>query len=157
MIKKNICGIALKEAQKAYDEEEIPVGAVIVKNGIIIAKAHNIKEKKNCTIYHAEIQCIKKASKKLGTWRLENCEMYVTLEPCPMCAGALIQSRIKKVYVGTMDEKSGACGSVLNILENDKFNHRVEVETEILTKECREILKKFFKELRSKKIEEKKC
>lgn len=147
----------MKEAQKAYNEKEIPVGAVIVKNGIIIAKAHNIKEKKNCTIYHAEIQCIKKASKKLETWRLENCEMYVTLEPCPMCAGALIQARIKKIYIGTMDEKSGACGSVLNILENDQFNHKVEVEKGILKKEAAEILKNFFKELRNKKIEEKKC
>ena len=119
---------ALKEAKKAYNKLEIPVGAVIVKDGEIIARAHNIKEEKKDTTQHAEILAIQKASKKLETWRLNDCEMYVTLEPCPMCAGALIQSRIKKVYIGTMDEKTGACGSVLNLLEDFKFNHKVEIE-----------------------------
>ena len=102
---------AIKEAKKAYEKEEVPVGAVIVKDGKIIARAHNLKETKIDTTCHAEILAIKKASKKLNSWRLENCEMYVTLEPCSMCAGALIQSRIKKVYIGTMDYKTGACGS----------------------------------------------
>lgn len=143
--------MALKEAQKAYDKEEIPVGAIIVKDDKIIAKAHNLKEIKNDTTMHAEILAIQKASKKLNSWRLEDCEMYVTLEPCSMCAGALIQSRIKKVYIGAMDYKTGACGSVLNLLKDFKFNHIVDVETGILGQECEEILKKFFKELRKTK------
>ncbi len=142
---------ALKEAQKAYDKLEVPVGVVIVNNGKIIARAHNIKEEKRDTTRHAEIIAIQKASKKLNNWRLTNCEMYVTLEPCSMCAGALIQSRIKKVYIGTMDSKTGACGSVLNLLEDFTFNHKVEIETGILQKECEELLKKFFKELRKLK------
>ena len=142
---------ALKEAKKAYKKLEIPVGAVIVKNGEIIARAHNIKEEKKDTTKHAEILAIQKASKKLETWRLNDCEMYVTLEPCPMCAGALIQSRIKKVYIGTMDEKTGACGSVLNLLEDFKFNHKVEVEKGILKEECEKILKEFFIKLREYK------
>ena len=142
---------ALKEAKKAYNKLEIPVGAVIVKDGKIIARAHNIKEEKKDTTKHAEIIAIQKASKKLESWRLNDCELYVTLEPCPMCAGAIIQSRIKKVYIGTLDEKTGACGSVLNLFKDYKFNHNVEVEYGILKNECEEILKKFFKELRELK------
>ena len=142
---------ALKEAKKAYKELEIPVGCVIVKDGVIIARAHNQKEKKRDTTKHAEILAIQKASKKLKAWRLESCEMYVTLEPCPMCAGAIVQSRIKKVYIGTMDEKTGSCGSVLNLLEDYKFNHHVESETGILEEECRKILKDFFVKLRNSK------
>ena len=142
---------ALKEAKKAYEKDEVPVGAVIVKDGKIIARAHNLKETKLDTTCHAEILAIKKASRKLNSWRLENCEMYVTLEPCYMCAGALIQSRIKKVYIGTMDYKTGACGSVFNLLEDYTFNHKVECETGILSKECEKILQDFFKELRKKK------
>jgi len=139
---------ALKEAQKAYDKLEVPVGCVIVKDGKIIARAHNQKETKLDTTKHAEILAIQKASKKLESWRLLDCEMYVTLEPCPMCAGAIINSRIKKVYIGTKDEKTGACGSKLNLLEDYTFNHKVEIETGIMKNECEEILKKFFKELR---------
>ena len=139
---------ALKEAKKAYKKLEIPVGAVIVKNGEIIARAYNVKEEKNDTTKHAEILAIQKASKKLKAWRLNDCEMYVTLEPCPMCAGALIQARIKKVYIGASDEKTGACGSVLNLLEDYKFNHQVEIEKGICKEECVKILKDFFKELR---------
>ena len=139
---------ALKEAKKAYDKLEVPVGVVIVKDGKIIARAHNIKEEKHDTTRHAEIIAIQKASKKLQNWRLTDCEMYVTLEPCSMCTGALIQSRIKKVYIGTMDPKTGACGSVLNLLQDYTFNHKVELETGILQKECEELLKNFFKELR---------
>lgn len=142
---------ALKEAKKAYDKLEVPVGVVIVKEGKIIARAHNVKEEKQDTTRHAEIIAIQKASKKLQNWRLTDCEMYVTLEPCSMCAGALIQSRIKKVYIGTMDAKTGACGSVLNLLEDYTFNHKVEVETGILQTECEELLKQFFKELRQLK------
>ena len=144
---------ALKEAKKAYDKLEVPVGAVIVKDGKIIARAHNLKETKKIATKHAEILAIQKASKKLKSWRLEGCQMYVTLEPCTMCAGALIQSRIDKVYIGTMDYKTGACGSVLNVLEDYKFNHKVEGKTCVLKDECEKILQDFFKELR--KIKEK--
>ena len=144
---------ALKEAEKAYKKLEVPVGAIIVKDGKIIARAYNQKESKTDTTKHAEILAIQKASKKLESWRLIDCEMYVTLEPCTMCAGAIINSRIKKVYIGAMDEKTGAVGSVLNLFENYKFNHKPESETGILKEDCEEILKRFFKELRkSKKI-----
>ena len=139
---------ALKEARKAYNKLEVPVGAVIIKDGQVIARAHNLKETKKDTTKHAEIMAIEKASKKLDSWRLTGCEMYVTLEPCTMCAGALIQSRIDKVYIGTMDYKTGACGSILNVLEDYKFNHKVEYETGILKEECENILQDFFKELR---------
>ena len=149
-MKEKLMKEALKEAKKAFEKEEVPVGAVIVKDGKIIARAHNLKESKNDTTCHAEILAIKKASKKLNSWRLEDCEMYVTLEPCSMCAGALIQARIKKVYIGTMDYKTGACGSVFNLLEDYKFNHKVEIETGILQEDCEKILKDFFKILRSK-------
>ena len=142
---------AIKQARKAYDKLEVPVGAVIVKDGKIIARAYNQKETKNDTTNHAEILAIKKASKKLESWRLIDCDMYVTLEPCSMCAGALIQSRIRKVYIGAPDAKTGACGSVFNLLEDYKFNHKVEVETGILQSECEEMLKSFFKELRKTK------
>ena len=141
---------ALKEARKAFDKEEVPIGAIIVKDGKIIARAHNLKESKKNTVCHAEILAIEKASRKLDAWRLEGCEMYTTLEPCSMCAGAIINSRIKKVYIGTMDEKTGACGSVLNLLKDFKFNHKVEIETGILEDECRNILQEFFKKLRKK-------
>ena len=142
---------ALKEAEKAYKKLEVPVGAVIVKDGKIIARAHNQKETKTDTTKHAEILAIQKASKKLESWRLIDCEMYITLEPCSMCAGAIINSRIKKVYIGAMDEKTGAVGSVLNLFEDYTFNHKVESETGIMEKECQETLKKFFKELRELK------
>lgn len=142
---------ALKEAEKAYQKLEIPVGAVIVKDGKIIARGYNQKEEKIDTTKHAEIIAIQKASKKLKTWRLNECEMYVTLEPCPMCAGAIINSRIKKVHIGTMDEKTGAVGSKLNLLEDYTFNTKVEVEKGIMQKECEAILKEFFKELRKTK------
>lgn len=147
---------ALKEAKKAYKKLEIPVGAVIVKEGKIIARAHNLKESKHDTTKHAEILAIQKASKKLESWRLIDCDMYVTLEPCSMCAGALINARIRKLYIGTLDEKTGACGSVLNLFEDYKFNHKVEVEKGIMQKECEEILKSFFKDLRKikKRIKE---
>ena len=142
---------ALKEAKKAYEKDEIPVGAVIVKDNKIIARAHNLKEGKNNAICHAEILAIQKACKKLGSWRLLDCEMYVTLEPCSMCAGALINSRIKKIYIGTSDEKTGACGSNLILLKDFKFNHNVEIEQYILKDECEKILKDFFKNLRERK------
>ncbi len=143
--------LALKEAKKAFDKEEIPVGVVIVKDDKVIAKAHNLKESKNMATSHAEILAIEKACKKLGAWRLLDCEMYVTLEPCPMCAGALINSRIKKLYIGTNDPKTGACGSKLNLLKDFTFNHDIEIERDILKNECSQILKDFFKMLREQK------
>ena len=144
---------ALKEAKKAYKKLEVPVGAVIVKNGEIIARAYNQKEFKYDTTKHAEILAIQRASKKLKAWRLLDCEMYVTLEPCSMCAGAIINSRIKKLYIGAMDYKTGAVGSKLNLLEDYTFNHKVQVETGVLQKECENILKDFFKDLRKIKKE----
>ena len=146
---------ALKEAKKAYEKLEVPVGAVIVKDGKIIARGHNLKETKKDTTRHAEIIAIEKASKKLGAWRLLDCEMYVTLEPCSMCAGAMINSRIKKLYIGAIDEKTGAVGSVLNLFEDYKFNHNIEVEKGILKEDCEKILKDFFKDLRKIKNENK--
>lgn len=142
---------ALKEAKKAYNKLEVPVGVVIVKDGQIIARAHNLKESKKDTTNHAEILAIQKASKKLDSWRLLDCEMYVTLEPCTMCAGALIQARVGKLYIGAMDYKTGACGSVLNVLEDYPFNHKIEYKTGILKEECENILQEFFKELRSRR------
>ena len=142
---------ALKEAKKAFEKGEIPVGAVIVKDNKIIARAHNLKESKTNAVSHAEILAIQKASKKLNSWRLLDCKMYVTLEPCSMCAGALINARIKKLYIGTEDEKTGACGSKLNLLEDYEFNHKVEVEKYILKESSEKILKDFFKELRERK------
>ncbi len=141
---------ALKEAQKAYDKLEVPVGCVIVKDGKIISRAHNLKETKKDTTKHAEILAIQKASKKLEAWRLLDCDMYVTLEPCSMCAGAIINSRIRNLYIGTMDKKTGAAGSVLNLFEDFTFNHKVIVETGILQTQCEKILKDFFKELRKR-------
>lgn len=142
---------ALKEASKSYKKEEIPVGAVIVKDNKIIAKAHNLKETKHDCTNHAEILAIKKACRKLNSWRLTGCTMYVTLEPCSMCTGALILSRIDKVVIGTMDEKTGACGSVLNLSKDYKFNHILDIETGILENECKTMIQQFFKELRNKK------
>ena len=141
---------ALLQAKKAYDIEEIPVGAVIVKDGKIIAKAFNKKETNNNPIAHAEILVIEKATKKLNKWRLDDCDLYVTLEPCPMCAGAIIQARIKNLYIGTSDPKTGACGSVLNLLEDYQFNHKVNITKDVMQPECERVLKEFFKQLRNK-------
>ncbi len=141
---------ALKEAEKAYNKGEVPVGAVIVKDGKIISRGHNLKEIKKDTIMHAEIIAIEKASKKLDAWRLENCDIYVTMEPCPMCMGAIINSRIRKIYYGIPDLKAGACGSVID-LTTYKFNHIPTYEKNVLGEESKELLQKFFKELRSNK------
>lgn len=143
--------LALKEAQKAYDKDEVPIGAIIVKNDKIIAKAHNLRETAKQACAHAEVLAIQKACKKIAAWRLEDCDMYVTLEPCSMCAGAIINARIKNLYIGAMDPKGGAVGSKLNLINDYKFNHSVNVNYGILEEECSEIIKKFFKELRNKK------
>jgi tRNA(adenine34) deaminase len=142
---------ALKEARKAYNKDETPVGAVIVKDGQIISRGHNQKELKKDPTFHAEMAAIVKACKKLDTWRLNECDMYVTLEPCAMCAGGIIQARIGRLFIGTTDPKAGAVGSVIDILKVDKFNHKVEVTFGILQGECSKILKDFFKELRKRK------
>ena len=140
---------ALKEAVKAYQLGEVPVGAVIVYNNKIIARGHNTRELSQSVLGHAEINAIKKASKKIGSWRLEDCDIYVTLEPCSMCSGAIIQSRIKNLYFGAYDLKTGACGSVLNLFDYP-FNHKVNVYGGIMEEECSRIIKDFFKELRQK-------
>ena len=141
---------ALKQAKKAYKKLEVPVGAVIVKNGKIIARAYNQKETKFDTTKHAEILAIQKASKKLNSWRLLDCDLYVTLEPCPMCAGAIMNARMKNLYIGAMDPKGGAVGSQLDLLNDYSFNHFVNVKTGIDEAECITLLQKFFKKLRKK-------
>lgn len=141
---------ALKEAKKAYEKQEVPVGAVIVKNGKVIARAHNLKETKNTATAHAEILAIEKASKKLNSWRLIDCDMYVTLEPCTMCMGAIILARIKNLYIGTLDPKTGACGSFVDLGEL-KYNHTVNIFKGILQDKCEYIIKEFFKNLRRNK------
>ena len=148
MNKEEYMKIALKEANKALKEDEVPIGAIIVFNNEIIAKAHNKKESKKDPLAHAEIECIRKATKKLGLKYLNDSEMYVTLEPCIMCAGAIINSRIKKVYIGTADNKGGAFGSNTNITKIKGLNHYPKYETGILQEECSSILKKFFKNKR---------
>jgi len=139
---------ALKEAKKAYKKNEVPVGAVVVYNNKIIAKAHNLNITTNDPTAHAEILALRKASKVLRNYRLTDCEMYTTLEPCPMCAGAMVYARIKRLVYATEDHKSGCCKSVLNIVNNNKLNHRIEVVSGVCKKESEKLLKKFFKKLR---------
>ena len=139
---------ALKEAKKAYKLGEVPIGCVIVYEGKIIGRGYNRRNTDKTTLSHAEISAIKKASKVIGDWRLEGCTLYVTLEPCQMCSGAIIQARIDRVVMGAMNPKAGCGGSLLNILENESFNHQALVSRGILEEECSDILTKFFKELR---------
>ena len=141
---------ALKEAKKAALEGEVPIGCVIVKDDKIIARGRNAREKKKNALLHAETVAIDKACKKLNGWRLWQCDLYVTLEPCPMCTGAIINSRIKTVYIGAMDPKSGAMGSVID-LTDFPFNHKPEIHTGILAEESQALLKEFFQNLRKKK------
>ena len=146
---------AIRQAQKARALEEVPIGCVIVYEDKIIARGYNRRNTDKNTLAHAELQAIKKASKKLGDWRLEGCTMYVTLEPCQMCAGALVQSRIDCVVIGSMNPKAGCGGSVLNLLQMEEFNHQVEVIHGVLGQECSQMLSDFFRELRQKKKAEK--
>lgn len=141
---------AYKEALKAYGKDEVPIGAVIVKDSKIIARAHNERESRNDATLHAEISAIKKACRKLGTWRLNDCDMYVTLEPCVMCAGALIQARIRTLFIGAEDPKAGAVGSVIDVTGVEKFNHKINIVYGIMEEESSLILKQFFKKLRLK-------
>lgn len=144
---------ALEEAKKAAALGEIPIGAVIVKDGAIIARGHNETENRKDPTAHAEMIAIRAAAKALGGWRLLGCQMFVTAEPCSMCAGAIVWARIEKLYIGTMDPKSGACGSVFNIPQEKKLNHFTEIEIGLMQEECSCIMKDFFKQLRKKKSE----
>ena len=145
---------AMKEAHKAELKDEVPIGAVIVCDGKIIARAHNTRQTKQISTHHAEILCIEKACRKLNSWRLEGCELYVTLEPCPMCAGAIQQSRIRKVVFGAYDPKGGFFGSNFNINDVKGLNHYPEVEGGILKEETAQLLKDFFKKKRERRISE---
>ena len=139
---------AIKEAKKAYKLKEVPIGCVIVYQGKIIGRGYNRRNTDKSTLSHAEITAIRKASKYIGDWRLEGCTLYVTLEPCQMCSGAIIQARIDKVVMGAMNPKAGCGGSLLNILENESFNHQAEVVRGVLEEECSDLLTTFFKDLR---------
>ncbi len=142
---------AIKQAKKAAAIGEVPIGCVIVYQDKIIARGYNRRNTENSTLAHAELTAIKKAAKKLGDWRLENCTMYVTLEPCPMCAGAIVQARILRVVIGALNPKAGCAGSILDLFQVKQFNHQVEKETGVMEEECSTMIKEFFKELRNKK------
>ena len=142
---------AIRQARKAYAIGEVPIGCVIVYEGRVIARGYNRRTIDKNPLAHAELIAIKKASKKMGDWRLEDCTLYVTLEPCQMCSGAIVQARVKKVVVGCMNPKAGCAGSILNLLQVEQFNHQVELETGVLEEECSEMMKNFFKELRKAK------
>ena len=146
---------ALRQAKKAEALLEVPIGCVIVQNDKIIARGYNRRNTDKNTLSHAELNAIRKASKKTGDWRLEDCTMYITLEPCQMCAGAIVQARMGRVVIGAMNPKAGCAGSVLNLLEMQEFNHQVEVERGVLQEECSTMLSGFFRELREKKKREK--
>ncbi|MDI9509364.1 MAG: nucleoside deaminase [Clostridiales bacterium] len=139
---------ALKQAKRAYQLGEVPIGCVIVYQDKIIGRGYNRRKTNKTTLAHAELTAINKASKSMGDWRLEDCTIYITLEPCQMCSGAIVQARIKRAVIGTMNPKAGCSGSILNLLQMEEFNHQVDITTGVLKEECSEILQKFFKELR---------
>lgn len=147
---------ALRQAKKAYKLEETPIGCVIVHEGKIIGRGYNRRNTDKSPLAHAEITAIRRASRKLGDWRLEECTLYVTLEPCQMCAGAIVQSRVPRVVVGCMNPKAGCAGSVLNLLDVKAFNHQAELVTGVLGEACSELMTGFFRELREKKKMQKK-
>ncbi len=146
---------AIRQAAKAEALNEVPIGCVIVSGGKIIARGYNRRNTDQNTLSHAELNAIRKAGKKLGDWRLEGCTMYVTLEPCQMCAGALVQSRIDEVVIGCMNPKAGCAGSVMNLLQDDRFNHQVKITRGVLEEECSNLLSGFFRDLRERKKQEK--
>lgn len=148
---------AMTQAKKAYALGEVPIGCVIVHEGKIIGRGYNRRNTDKNTLAHAEITAINKASRKIGDWRLEDCTLYVTLEPCQMCSGAIVQARIPEVVIGCMNPKAGCAGSILNILENDSFNHQVRVTRGVLEQQCSDMLTQFFKELRVRVKEERKA
>ncbi|HDX9579936.1 TPA: nucleoside deaminase [Bacillus pseudomycoides] len=147
--------LAIEEAKKAEEIQEVPIGAVVVVNGEVISRAHNLRETEQRSVAHAELLAIDDACKKLGTWRLENATLYVTLEPCPMCAGAIVLSRVKRVVYGAVDPKGGCAGTLMNLLTEERFNHQSEVVAGILEEECGSLLTNFFRELRKKRKKEK--
>lgn len=142
---------AIRQAKKAAELDEVPIGCVIVYQDKIISRGYNKRNTQGSTLAHAELLAIQKASRKLGDWRLEDCTMYITLEPCPMCAGAIVQARIPRVVIGAMNPKAGCAGSILNLLEEKRFNHQVETERGVLEDACRTLMKDFFRELRKRK------
>ncbi len=139
---------AIREARKAYRRKETPIGCVIVRNNKIIARGHNERDHRGNVLAHAEIEAIRKACRKVKDWRLEGCTIYVTLEPCPMCAGAIVQARMDRLVIGAMSPKAGCAGSILDLMHVQEFNHQVEVDTGVLGEECSQMLQRFFKELR---------
>ena len=141
---------AIRQAKKAYELDETPIGCVIVREGKVIGRGYNRRNTDKNPLAHAEITAIRKASRKLGDWRLEECTLYVTLEPCQMCAGAIVQSRVARVVAGCMNPKAGCAGSILNLLDMKEFNHQVQLETGVMEEECSALMKEFFKELRMK-------
>lgn len=141
---------ALKEAKKAYELGEVPIGAVVVYQGDIIGRGHNLRETTLDATTHAEMQAIKDANRTLKNWRLEECQLYVTLEPCPMCSGAIILSRLQKVVFGAHDPKGGTCGTFMNLVQDDRFNHQCELESGVLAEESRQLLQSFFQTLRQR-------
>jgi len=142
---------AIKEAEKARKLDEVPIGAVIVHGGEILAAGHNLRETSQTSLSHAELIAIEEANKKIGSWRLEDCTLYVTLEPCPMCAGAIVQSRIKRVVYGASDPKAGCAGTLMNLLQDERFNHQVELTSGVLEQECGDLLRDFFRALRDRR------
>jgi tRNA(adenine34) deaminase len=145
---RHYMGIALEEAQKAFEKGEVPVGAVVVKGEDIIGRGHNLVESIKDPTAHAEILAIRQAAETLGGWRLSGCDLYVTVEPCAMCAGAIVLSRISRLFIGTPDPKAGACFSVNNLVTDSRLNHQVELSTGILEEECRQLMRQFFRQLR---------
>ncbi|WP_020063148.1 tRNA adenosine(34) deaminase TadA [Bacillus sp. 123MFChir2] len=148
--------LAIEEAKKAGEIQEVPIGAVVVVDGEVISRAHNLRETEQRSVAHAELLAIDDACKKLGTWRLENATLYVTLEPCPMCAGAIVLSRVERVVYGAADPKGGCAGTLMNLLTEDRFNHQSKVVAGVLEEECGSLLTNFFRELRKKRKKEKK-
>lgn len=147
--------LAIEEAKRAEEIQEVPIGAVVVVDGKVISRGHNLRETEQRAVAHAELLAIDDACKKLGTWRLENATLYVTLEPCPMCAGAIVLSRVKRVVYGAADPKGGCAGTLMNLLTEDRFNHQSEVVAGVLEEECGSLLTNFFRELRKKRKKEK--
>ncbi|GAA3022101.1 tRNA adenosine(34) deaminase TadA [Tetragenococcus solitarius] len=147
---------AIKEAHKALELDEVPIGAVVVLDKQIIGRGHNIRESTQNALKHAEMIAIEEACSHVGSWRLENAQLFVTLEPCPMCSGAVLQSRVEEVYFGAFDPKAGSCGSLMNLLEDTRFNHWCYVEAKVLEEPCAALLRDFFKKIRARKKQKKK-
>ncbi|OZU89497.1 tRNA-specific adenosine deaminase [Virgibacillus indicus] len=151
MVDEKYMQAAIREAEKAREIDEVPIGAVIVYEDEIIAAGYNVRETSQTTLSHAELIAIQKANEKIGSWRLEDCTLYVTLEPCPMCAGAIVQSRIKRVVFGATDPKAGCAGTLMNLLDEKRFNHQAEVTAGVMETECGQLLTDFFRNLRNKR------